>query len=79
MAGGGAVILQRWWVAIMVRSDGTRVSLSTGDWLKIAISNAIAVGVTIITLWTKQAVIEVEIVHLKQAIAKLEHKLEARQ
>lgn len=63
----------------MVRSDGTRVSLSTGDWLKIAISNAIAVGVTIITLWTKQAVIEVEIVHLKQAISKLEHKLESRQ
>jgi hypothetical protein len=70
--------LSRWWVVNMVRSDGTRVSLSTGDWLKIAISNAIAVGVTIITLWTKQAVIEVEIVHLKQAIAKLEHKLEAR-
>jgi hypothetical protein len=77
-AGGGAMILQRSWVANMVRSDGTRVSLSTGDWLKIAISNAIAVGVTIITLWTKQAVIEVEIVHLKQAIAKLEHKLESR-
>jgi hypothetical protein len=62
----------------MVRSDGTRVTLSTGDWLKIAVSNAIAVGVTIVTLWTKQAVVEVEIVHLKQAIAKLEQKLEAR-
>lgn len=62
----------------MVRSDGTRVSLSAGEWWKIAISNAIAVGVIIVTLWTKQAVIENEIVHLKQAIAKLERKLEAR-
>ncbi|RIK84407.1 MAG: hypothetical protein DCC68_01635 [Planctomycetota bacterium] len=62
----------------MVRSDGVRVSLSAGEWWKIAISNAIAVGVIIVTLWTKQAVIENEIVHLKQAIAKLERKLEAR-
>jgi hypothetical protein len=62
----------------MVRSDGTRVSLSTGDWLKIAVSNAVAVGVIIVTLWTKQAVIENEIEHLKRAIIKLEHKLEAR-
>jgi hypothetical protein len=65
-------------VCEMVRADGTRVSLSTGDWLKIGISNAIAVGVTIVTLWTKTAVVEVEIAHLKQAIAKLEQKLESR-
>jgi hypothetical protein len=62
----------------MVRSDGTRVSLSSGDWLKIAISNAIAVGTIIVTLWTKQAVIEVEVEHLKRSIAKLEDKIEAR-
>jgi hypothetical protein len=62
----------------MVRSDGTRVSLSPGDWLKIGVSNAIGVGVIIVTLWTKQAVVENEIEHLKRAIAKLEQKLEAR-
>jgi hypothetical protein len=62
----------------MVRPDGTRVSLSPGDWLKIAISNAVGVGVIIVTLWTKQAVIENEIEHLKRAIVKLEQKIETR-
>lgn len=62
----------------MVRNDGTRVSLAPGDWFKIAVSNAVAVGVIIVTLWTKQAVVENEIAHLKQAIAKLEQKIEAK-
>jgi hypothetical protein len=60
----------------MVRSDGMRVSLSTGDWLKIIVSNAIAVGVTIVTFWTKQAVIDNDIDHLKRSIDKIERKLE---
>ncbi len=63
---------------IIVRNDGTRVSLAAGDWLKIALSNAIAVGVIIVTLWTKQAVVENEIEHLKRAIAKLEQKIESQ-
>jgi hypothetical protein len=62
----------------MVVSDGTRVSLAPADWLKITISNAVGVGVIIVTLWTKQAVVENEIEHLKQSIATLERKLDSR-
>lgn len=62
----------------MVFSDGTRVSLAPADWLKITISNAVGVGVIIVTLWTKQAVVENEIEHLKQSIATLERKLDTR-
>lgn len=60
----------------MVRSDGIRVSLTAGDWLKIAISNATAVGVIIVSIWTKQAVIENELEHLKESLDKLELRLE---
>jgi hypothetical protein len=54
------------------------VSLSAGDWLKIAATNVVAVGTIIVTLWKNQAVIEVEIEHLQRAIVKLEQKIEGK-
>jgi hypothetical protein len=62
----------------MVRPDGSRVHLSTGEWIKIGVTNVVAVGSIILSLWTKLAVVENEIDHLKTAVEKIERRLEPK-